>query len=560
MKYKIYLVFITLTFPFTLFAQFEKEMEDFNAFVKQQQKEFTDFVEEQNKEFASFLKEHWKEYDLETPVIRPKKPEPTNPVVFDKNKPISKPQETPVNEVSKLPVIESPNIIPTLDGAGKGTPVPTIPGEKVPSSQPSTKPKTPSPTIAKSGAKPQTTPEEKPKVKPDDAISLEELLEQSKVTPKPVDKPTTKPVTQPTNSLKNGLSFSFYGISCSVDNSLKNTLSLRSIEEKDISKGWETLSKANYKALINNCIEIKNTCELNDWGYLLLSKQVAEILCGKSQKNEIALMQMFILCQSGYKAKVARAGNNLILLYSTDNTIYGTSFIRLQGVVYYMFNYKSNKNEPIYTYNKDFANSTRLVNMNISASQMFSGETKKKVLNAKGYPISFQSSVNTGLVSFYNDYPQCDFSVYVTAPVSNEVQESVLPPLRKAIEGKSETEAANILLNFVQTAFEYQTDDEQFGYEKPFFVEELFYYPYSDCEDRAVLYSYLVRTLTGLDVVLLDYPEHIATAVRFNTEVSGDYVKVDGRKYTICDPTYIGSSIGQAMPSFKNVPVKVLKY
>ena len=76
------------------------------------------------------------------------------------------------------------------------------------------------------------------------------------------------------------------------------------------------------------------------------------------------------------------------------------------------------------------------------------------------------------------------------------------------------------------------------------FVDELFYYPYSDCEDRAVLYSYLVRTLMGLDVVLLEYPNHMATAVCFDENIDGDYITVSGKKYIICDPTYIGASIG----------------
>lgn len=128
------------------------------------------------------------------------------------------------------------------------------------------------------------------------------------------------------------------------------------------------------------------------------------------------------------------------------------------------------------------------------------------------------------------------------------------------VQGRNEADAANILINFVQTAFQYQTDGQQFGYEKPFFVEELFYYPYSDCEDRAMLFSYLVRKLLGLDVVLLDYPEHIATAVRFNGNVSGDYLMVNGQKYIVCDPTYIGASIGMTMPRYKTVSAKVLKY
>ena len=40
----------------------------------------------------------------------------------------------------------------------------------------------------------------------------------------------------------------------------------------------------------------------------------------------------------------------------------------------------------------------------------------------------------------------------------------------------------------------------------------------------------------------------------------GDFVTVEGKKYIVCDPTYIGASIGKAMPQFKRVAAKVLKY
>ena len=89
------------------------------------------------------------------------------------------------------------------------------------------------------------------------------------------------------------------------------------------------------------------------------------------------------------------------------------------------------------------------------------------------------------------------------------------------------------------------TDGEQFGFEKPNFPDETFYYPYCDCEDRAMLYSTLVRDLLGLDTILLDYPNHIASAVRFTEDIPGDYVVLDdGSKYLICDSTYIGAPIG----------------
>lgn len=127
------------------------------------------------------------------------------------------------------------------------------------------------------------------------------------------------------------------------------------------------------------------------------------------------------------------------------------------------------------------------------------------------------------------------------------------------ISKKSTYEAANILLNFVQTAFEYKTDGEQFGYERPLFADETLYYPYCDCEDRSILYSILVRELLNLDVVFLEYPGHLATAVSFKEQIAGDHVVLDNKKYIICDPTYIGANIGDAMPQFKKVTAKIIK-
>ena len=87
---------------------------------------------------------------------------------------------------------------------------------------------------------------------------------------------------------------------------------------------------------------------------------------------------------------------------------------------------------------------------------------------------------------------------------------------------------------------------------------ETLYYPYSDCEDRAILFSHLIRLLTNRDVVLLYYPNHLATAVHFTRDMPGDYVMVDGKKYLVCDPTGY-KPIGNAYDEFKNVEAKVIK-
>ena len=58
-------------------------------------------------------------------------------------------------------------------------------------------------------------------------------------------------------------------------------------------------------------------------------------------------------------------------------------------------------------------------------------------------------------------------------------------------------ETLNQLLLWVQTGFRYQTDGEQFGYEKPFFIEETLYYPACDCETVLFSSSPFGRSLAG---------------------------------------------------------------
>jgi hypothetical protein len=62
----------------------------------------------------------------------------------------------------------------------------------------------------------------------------------------------------------------------------------------------------------------------------------------------------------------------------------------------------------------------------------------------------------------------------------------------------------------------------------------------------------------NLKVVLLYYSGHLATAVRFNETISGDYLLVNGERYLVCDPTYIGANIGNIMPDMDNDKVTVV--
>lgn len=84
------------------------------------------------------------------------------------------------------------------------------------------------------------------------------------------------------------------------------------------------------------------------------------------------------------------------------------------------------------------------------------------------------------------------------------------------------------------------------------------FYPYCDCEDRSILFARLVRDIMHLDVVLLYYSGHLATAVHFNEDVRGDYLVSGNIKYIVCDPTYIGAPVGMTMPKMNNKEAKII--
>ena len=455
-----------------------------------------------------------------------------------------------------------PNAKPTCPNAKPAAPAtkpacpnakPTCPNAKP--AAPATKPTCPSAKPTCPNAKP-TCPNAKPT-----CPNAQPTAPATKPVVVPVTPPAVKP-SAPTGELFTASSdkqmVNFCGQKVYVDKSLKGVCSIGNMRENAIADAYEAMCKADHKALVDDCRKVKKELNLNDWGIFLFVREASKTLC--TDENAAVVMQQFLLNELGYKSKMARRAdrNQMLLFVAADCQVYGHPYFTKDGLNYY--NLTSNESCQFYMCQEDSPKAKSKLNMQVNHAPALNAGMVNSVHKNRSGSVAVSVDVPKSLMEFYGSMPQCDYSVYVNAEVNPSVASKVLSTLAPLVNGKGEAEAANLLINFVQTGFQYATDQEQFGYEKPFFVEELFYYPYCDCEDRSVLYSYLVRNLLKLDVVLLDYPNHIATAVCFNENVSGDFVTVGGKKYVVCDPTYIGASIGKAMPQFKNVAAKVLKY
>ena len=590
-------------------------VDDFDDFVNSEMASFDKFIDDANKQFISFLRNPWKEFDSKKPVEKRVKPEPVKPVVYDEKKdPDTTPVELTIEEIlgqstkeskqrpqgrvidggekvtfdkpqkkvdntnkrrqpvdteseKPQPVVkpETPAPVPTSQPAAPAT-KPTCPNAKP--TCPNAKPAAPATKPTCPNAKP-TCPNAKPacpNAKPTCPNAKPACPNAQPAAPAtkpvvPVTPPAVKP-SAPTGELFTASSdkqmVNFCGQKVYVDKSLKGVCSIGNMRENAIADAYEAMCKADYKALVDDCRKVKKELNLNDWGIFLFVREASKTLC--TDENAAVVMQQFLLNELGYKSKMARRAdrNQMLLFVAADCQVYGHPYFTKDGLNYY--NLTSNESCQFYMCQEDSPKAKSKLNMQVNHAPALNAGMVNSVHKNRSGSIAVSVDVPKSLMEFYGSMPQCDYSVYVNAEVNPSVASKVLSTLAPLVNGKGEAEAANLLINFVQTGFQYATDQEQFGYEKPFFVEELFYYPYCDCEDRSVLYSYLVRNLLKLDVVLLDYPNHIATAVCFNENVSGDFVTVGGKKYVVCDPTYIGASIGKAMPQFKNVAAKVLKY
>ena len=319
---------------------------------------------------------------------------------------------------------------------------------------------------------------------------------------------------------------------------------LTAVSAEAVSDFWIQLSECDYKEMLQCCQIARQQQAFNDWAVYQLVLRLAQKTYSQ-QYNEQVVMTVFLLNQLGMEAKVGFGETHLFCLVAVEQKLYGIPFSVIDGKRYYILEFDPNfKPANTYlsfkTYDIPFPESTHSLDMNI----------RQPLKSHSSYSVTDKKTdfVNMSMIELFKTYPQVAIDVYANATPSEEFVLLVNNTIRPRLKGLSAYDAVSYILSYLQYSFDYANDEEQFGFEKPFFCEENYYYAHNDCEDRSILFSFLVRKLLNLDVVFIDYSGHLATAVHFPTEVAGEYVEYQGKKYVICDPSYIGASIGMEMP------------
>lgn len=412
---------------------------------------------------------------------------------------------------------------------------------------------------------------EQPKEEPvppvifDDKEEQEQQEQEIKVNVVPQPKPQPKP--QPVapvienNQQTRTIKITFYGLELSFRAPKTNAFSLPNVQKEQLAKAWESMASEEYVNLLFDCLSARNEYKLCDWSYLMMLQKVAQAI--HRNDNEATLMQAFLYANSGYKMRLAVSdGRNLHLLVGSDYIFYNRSYYTIDGVKYFPLD---DLNGRISICDGSFQDE-KAFSLLITEEQRFPNAPVSMQTRKAQCGLSASCSINKNLIDFYNNYPTGQYgddfgtrwAAYADAPMDESIRKELYPQLQTAVRGVPESKGAGQLLNWVQTAFEYEYDDNVWGEDRAFFPAESLHYPYCDCEDRSILFSRIVRDLMGLDVVLLYYPGHLATAVAFNEDIKGDYLTYKGRKYIVCDPTYIGAGIGRTMPGMNNQEAKII--
>lgn len=311
-------------------------------------------------------------------------------------------------------------------------------------------------------------------------------------------------------------------------------------------------------------MKLRSSLKLCDWAYLMMLKELGNSYCGVNT-NEATLLMAYLFSQSGYKIRLGQADGRLEMLYASQHNIYNTPYYSCDGDKFYAMSGKmDNIQINAAKYPKEQSLSLWVTNdpqVSYSASQV-------RTLTSERYPeMSVHSSINKNLLVFFSSYPTSEvggnfmtrWAIYANSTLCQEIKNELYPQLHHFIDGRTQLDAVERLLNWVQTAFVYEYDDKVWGGDRAFFPEETLYYPYCDCEDRSILLTRLVRDLLGLKCILVYYPGHLASAIEFTEgDVRGDYILLNGHRYVIADGTYINAPVGSTMPDMDNSNAKVI--
>lgn len=337
------------------------------------------------------------------------------------------------------------------------------------------------------------------------------------------------------------------------------------VEERALRQFFLLATSQPPSTLSHSLLKARRTLRLNDWLYYeLMQKALEELLPGDNQ-NAKELWSWVLLSQAGYDTHLAYLEDRVYLYVYTQDEVFDAPLIEDNGRNYInLTDIKAGrpKQRPLYLLNPPHEVKGHAFSFQLQELPLLRSEIEEQQLRFRYKSDTYELTVpvDRTIARYMASFPILKESYYLKTPLSDTLARTLYPYLSAQIAGKNEWQAVEFLVAFTRSAFQYKEDKVHFGCSKPMVPEELFLYPYSDCEDRVALFFNLVHELLGLPMLLIAYPDHLTIAVAL-PQKKGSYIRHKGRNYYFCDPTGPPDSheIGGVLMKYKNTAYKILK-
>jgi len=336
------------------------------------------------------------------------------------------------------------------------------------------------------------------------------------------------------------------------------------VNEKGIVDFYNGLEDLPFRPLLHQFFRMRKKFDLNSYLYYELVNTSVEKIFTEKSKNYKTLVKWYLLAQSGMDVRLTHYAQQIFLYAYTEEAIYDVPIIQLQNKEFINLTdlHGNISNEGISFFVVEFAPNPKGKAMSFQLATLPNFKpnpiVKKIVFAHRNELYRIEIEVDKTLIDLMHSYPLTNPFFYIETPLSASIRKSLLPKLRELLKNKTEQESIKFLLSLTRTAFQYKTDINNFGRNKPMIPDEALFYSHSDCEDRSALFYALAKELIDAPIIVVDYPEHLTIGVSLENNI-GKPLYHNGKRYTICDPTGPSNSdeIGIYPEGYEKLPYTI---
>lgn len=342
----------------------------------------------------------------------------------------------------------------------------------------------------------------------------------------------------------------FYGHRIMIGHDISlSRINLTSLNQATITAELKRHRNKALETTVMNVVREAKRYQLDGTGITILAGKIASSISG--DVNQQNFIKYLILKELGYDVLLTRTGTKLNcmgnLSYKPGRYIY----ITYNKKVYKDLDFTNRTNYTKHLIFMDQKRTYHTISRNVLRVPAINAKMEERDLNFSfdREEHSIHAVSNRSVTEFLGDLPLFDVGrEFTRLSMSREMNMTLMSKLRSDVRDKDTIEAIRYLLSFVQQSVPYGSDFAKYGEERFYYPEETIMASTADCEDKALLFSHLLKRLLNINTIALyfEQDEHLSVAIALPDHMITGSFNYKGMNYVPCEPTAPTPRLGQS--------------